>query len=363
MIERKIQNVQALRGVAVLLVLVRHLYVMERNYGGGEMWLPAILKVGDAGVDLFFVISGFVMVWISRGRFQRSGEFWAFLYRRATRIFPLYWLFSLLVLAVFLVSPAWVPAMQKGQVHLLASFLLLPQLVLPLLGPGWTLDHEAYFYFVFALALLLPERRLSLFLLLWGLAVAVGSNLYFRQAALLDNAAIKMITNPLTIEFVGGALVALAIRRGWRHGDWLCLIGGGLLLPLSHFFFDPLDVEGLRFFCFGLPAVLIVYGAVSLESRARVQFPRWLQSVGDASFSIYLSHILVIEFVGRIWRGLGMPGLWGHVAALWVMTVAALGFGFAVYWWVEQPLLRVCHRWASGRKTPPITPHAGVVSP
>ena len=325
------------------------------------MLLPAILKAGDGGVDLFFVISGFIMVVISRGRFQRPGEFASFLYRRATRIFPLYWIFSLAILAVFLVVPAWVPAMQKGQVHLFASFFLLPQFVLPLLGPGWTLAHEAYFYLVFAGALLLPERWLSRFLLLWGFGVAAGYNLYVTHPALLGSATIKMITNPITIEFVLGGCVALAIRRGWRQGDWLCLIAGGLLLPLSSLFFDPLDIEGLRFFCFGLPALLILYGAVALESGGRFQFPAWLQSLGDASFSIYLSHILVVETVGRVWKAGHWTALGQHALVILFMAAAALSCGLAVYRWIEQPLLRICHRWQPRQKAGQIAVDASVV--
>jgi len=355
MTDRKIQNIQALRGVAVLLVLARHLLVMEINYGGGNVWLPEILKAGDGGVDLFFVISGFIMVHISRGRFQRPGAFGSFLYRRAARIFPLYWVFSFVLLAVFFVAPAWVPAMQKGQVDLFASFLLLPQFVLPLLGPGWTLEHEVYFYLMFAVALLLPERWLSQFLLLWGLGVAAGYNIYSTNQALLGNATIKMITNPLTIEFVLGACVALAIRGGWRRGDWLCLIGGALLLPVSLLWIDPLDVEGLRFFSFGLPTLLIVYGAVSLESRSRFQFPRWLQAIGDASFSIYLSHILVVSALGHIWRTIGQRALWDHALAILIMIAAALGCGLAIYRWIEQPLLRACQSWEPQRLRLPVS--------
>jgi exopolysaccharide production protein ExoZ len=341
MTNKKIQSIQALRGVAVLLVLARHILVMEARYGGGQTLLPDILKVGDGGVDIFFVISGFIMVVISRGQFQRPGAAASFLYRRAIRIYPLYWLYSIVVFAVFLVAPSCVRGMQNGQYDLLDSFFLLPQFFTPVLGQGWTLAYEVYFYLAFAVALLLPERRLPRFLLLWGLGVAAGYNLYMSHRALLHSATIEMITNPLTVEFVLGAGVALAIRRGWRDGDWLCLVGGCALFPLSSSFFDPLDFEGLRVFCFGLPALLILYGAVSLESRLRFQFPRWLQTLGDASYSIYLSHILVISGVGRIWSSIRQPGLWENALAILTMFAAAFGFGLASYRWIERPLLHV----------------------
>jgi exopolysaccharide production protein ExoZ len=352
MTKTKIQNIQALRGLAILLVLARHLLVMEGKYFGGKTLLPQILKVGDSGVDLFFLISGFIMVVVSSGQFHKPGTFGTFLYKRAARIFPLYWLFSLIIAVVFVVAPAAVPALQRGQVNVVASILLLPQFFPPLLGQGWSLVHEAYFYLVFALALWLPERRLCFFLILWGLAVAIGYNLCVPSPALFENPTLKVVTNPLTIEFVLGACVALALRLGWRRGDWWCLIGGCLLLPMSSLFFDPLDIHGLRLFCFGLPAMLILFGAVSLESRSRFHFPRWMQSIGDASFSIYLSHILVISAVGQLWGKHRHFETVYHALGILTMLAAAVGCGFAIYHWIEQPMLRASHTWLARRRKP-----------
>jgi len=337
----------------MLLVLARHILAMEERFGGGKRLLPDVLKAGDGGVDLFFVISGFIMVVISRGQFRMPGAVAAFLYRRVIRIYPLYWLYSLVVFAVFLVAPSSVRTMQSGQFDLIASFLLLPQFFTPVLGQGWTLAHEVYFYLVFALALLLPEKRLPSFLLVWGLVVVAGYNLYLSHYALLRSATIEMIVDPFTIEFVMGGCVALAVRRGWRHGDGICLVAGCLLFPVSSLFFDALDFESLRGFCFGLPALLILYGAVSLEARSSCQFPRWLQALGDASYSIYLSHILVISAVSRIWGAVRLPGPWGNALAIVVMAAAALGYGLASYRLIERPLLRVLQTWQPLRKSAP----------
>jgi exopolysaccharide production protein ExoZ len=348
---KKFQSIQALRGVAILLVLARHILVMEDHFGGGERLLPDVVKAGDGGVDLFFVISGFIMVVITLGQFRMPGAIGSFLRKRAIRIYPLYWLYSLIVLAVFLVAPAWVSAMKKGDVDFLASFFLLPQFHPPILGQGWTLGYEIYFYLMFAFALLLPERWLARFFVVWGLIASAGYNLYLRSDALVGSATIKTMTNPVTIEFVLGGCVALAILRGWRWGDWFCLVGGSLLLPVSSVFFDPLEFPGLRIFCFGLPALLILYGAASLESRSRIRFPRRLQAVGDASYSIYLSHILVISTVGRLWSAARQPGLWDNALAILIMAAAALGCGLASYHWIEQPMLRFLNTWDPRRKS------------
>jgi exopolysaccharide production protein ExoZ len=344
---KKIKSIQALRGMAILLVLARHIFVMEGKFGGGEMFLPSILRTGDSGVDIFFVISGFIMVVISRGRFQMPAELGMFLYKRVTRIYPLYWLYSLVILGLFLAAPE----LQKTHSHLAASLLLLPQSVTPLLGQGWTLVHEVYFYVVFSFALLLPEKQLSRFLLLWGLLVAAGYNMYLQHPLQLGSATVKLITNPITIEFVLGACIALAVQRGAHRGGWWCLIGGSLLLPASLLFFDPLEFEGLRFFCYGLPALLILYGAVTLEKEGRFQLPRWLGALGDVSYSIYLSHILVITAVGRMWSKVQHPGLWDNALAVIVMAGGAVACGIASYRWIELPLLRICQGWITRRRT------------
>jgi len=362
MTNKKIQSIQALRGAAVLLVLARHILVMEEHFGGGKRLLPEVVKVGDGGVDIFFVISGFIMVVVSSGRFQTPGEIGSFLYRRIIRIYPLYWIYTLAIITVFLIVPAYVPAMQKREVDLLASFLLLPQFGVPLLGQGWTLVYETYFYGVFALALLLPERRLARFLLVWGLVAAVGWNIYSAWPGFFRSPTIKMIADPLAVEFVFGACVALAIRRGWRRGDWLCLASGCALLPVSSIFFDPLDFDGLRVFCFGIPAVLILYGAVSLERRSRLQFPQWLQALGDVSYSTYLSHILVITAVGRIWSAVRQPGLWDHALAILIMAAAAVGWGFVSFRFIERPMLRAMRTWRPRRKSVPNSSSLSIVS-
>ena len=117
----KIFNLQALRGIAVLLVIAYHLTKIEGKYGHGEGILPSFLTIGMSGVDLFFVISGFVMVTVTRGWFQQKGKPVRFLYHRITRIYPVYWFYSLIVLAIYLVMPELVNSSQAGNIDLFSS--------------------------------------------------------------------------------------------------------------------------------------------------------------------------------------------------------------------------------------------------
>lgn len=107
---RNIEVIQALRGVAVLAVVLFHVLFVEAKYANGDLWLPHVLALGESGVDLFFVISGFIMVTITQSRFRRASEFGRFLYSRVSRIYPTYWFYFFIVLAVFMLRPQWVNA-------------------------------------------------------------------------------------------------------------------------------------------------------------------------------------------------------------------------------------------------------------
>jgi peptidoglycan/LPS O-acetylase OafA/YrhL len=338
-----IANLQSLRGAAAMLVVIFHLASIEGNYGNGYRLLSDAFTIGMSGVDLFFVISGFVMVTVTRGAFQKDGACRRFLVHRSTRIYPLYWFFSLLVLAVFLVWPGMVKrSLGSGEVDLLGSFLLLPQDALPLLMVGWTLIHEMYFYLVFALLLYFSERRLVPLLALWAGAV-VCANLLLPSSA---GATLRLVAHPLTLEFIAGCLAALLIHRGGLCAGWLCL-GVGIAAWLAGYFLHFNLGHGLeptvwaRFLLFGIPATLVVYGLVVLETGRRILLPAWTIHLGDASYSLYLSHVLVLGALARIGTGFapaGDPAL--RPALLALLLAAAMAFALACHRYIEQPLIR-----------------------
>src|SRR5688572_1031667 len=159
----KLYSVQALRAIAALMVLLYHL-VNTGAFGwksaDGNLIQPAALisAIGFAGVDLFFVISGLVMTVTCYDRFGRRGQWAPFLARRLIRIYPLYWLVSLGVLAICWLWPELAARDKFSRPTLLKSFLLWPQVEYPIVAVGWTLTYELFFYLVFAGLLLLPRR-------------------------------------------------------------------------------------------------------------------------------------------------------------------------------------------------------------
>ena len=338
----KIQNIQALRGIAVLLVVFSHMLIAEEKYARFENILTELLMIGVSGVDLFFLISGFVMVAVTRRSFQSRVDILQFLYRRVTRIYPLYWFYSGLILCVYIVQPTLVNSSQGNQVNILASFLLIPQNLPPLLGVGWTLIHEMYFYFGFAVLLLLPKENFLIGLIGWGSIVALG-NYYFPIG---QSVFTNYYFHPLTIEFIGGSLIAclyfsrsiIGNARFFALLAFVTWVGG-------HFVFQTLSAEVVqggwaRVLVYGLPSALALYASLLYEKNHGAIMPGWICRVGDASYSIYLSHVMVLSVIGRFWSLFAAKGYWDNILLLLAMIIAVIAAGLSSFHFIERVILK-----------------------
>lgn len=342
-------SIQALRGVAALSVVAFHCLSIEQKYSGGDFLLPDFFELGQSGVDLFFVISGFVMITVTTGRFGRSGEAMRFLWGRVTRIYPTYWFYFLLTGAIFLIKPNWVNSSQGHQVQFLASFLLLPGNQLPLVMVAWSLIHELSFYLVFAVLLRFNERFLIPALLLWG-AIVIMVSLLFSAADL--PAGVRIALHPYSLEFIMGAFVAIYISKkdttqlSARNAILIIVLVLSAGLP-AIYVFDVLAQENImRATLISALFGLIVLSFATLEKLDKFTPPKFLQFIGDISYTVYLSHVLVLSAIGRIWS-MATPtpnNLADNFLACFVMLAAVVGYGWVGYRLVEQPALRIAHR-------------------
>ncbi len=339
-----LNNIQGLRGLAVLAVVLSHLLVIEGKYAGDRI-LPHFFQTGFAGVDLFFAISGFVMVYVAWANPAGFKTAFVFLFSRVGRIYPLYWLVSLAVLGLWLVRPDMVFSSSGGHVDLVRSFLLWPGRSFPLLQVGWTLIHEMYFYLVFTLLLLLPQKWRLAGLLLW----AGGIIVFFATNKAAHGPLLTLISNPLTLEFIGGALAAL-VWQHWPGRFWLlALVAGGAFMGAAMVFADaygPSDfwTSAVRPICFTPGVALLVYGAAGAETAGRRFFPilSWL---GTQSYSLYLTHVLSLSAAGRIWALIARPGPWDNFLAMPVLLAIAIAAGQLVHVYAERPLLETVKTW------------------
>ncbi|MEM9842536.1 MAG: acyltransferase [Pseudomonadota bacterium] len=380
----KLKSVQALRAIAALLVFGCHLISIEARHAERDTFLTYVMENGAYGVDLFFVISGFIMVWVAGDTPQSLKHAGDFFYARVTRIYPLWWLFAG-ALAVFYLLFRGVPwdavrlaqHNMEGIPHLIKSFALWPQTHHPILGVGWTLVHEMYFYVGFALLImLLPVRWRMTGLLVWGTVVLVGG--FAGLATAYGGTLFELAFNLLTLEFVFGAMVGYMIKAGWRSFAWSSLwiglaawltafflinnhTGGLLLAPLNLEQPATFQLMWGRVFLFGLPSAAILYGIVALELDQKLDrwIPNALVNVGDWSYALYLCHVITIGAIGRAVYTLLSPDDPASIAVhIVVSTAFTLTIAWLSYRWVERPLIRFFRKWRTDppqRQGPPST--------
>jgi exopolysaccharide production protein ExoZ len=313
-------SIQYLRGAAALAVVLYH--ALQWESGG--------IEVGRAGVDVFFVISGVIMWWVTAGGAAAPG---AFLWRRATRVAPLYWLATFSVAALAVAWPAFLPEVLPDWRHLALSLAFIPHFdprgrPFPLLPPGWTLTYEAAFYLVFAAALLVPERRR---------ATAITAALLAIVAAgfLLSDPAYILGANPMLLEFAAGVWLGKRLQSGRLPGRaW-----GPVLAASGVGAFAALEITGFinelwRPLLWGVPAAAIVAGALCLEAQGGVRRSRALETLGDASYAIYLVHLPATALIAHT-LGYARPALFVPAA-----LAASIAAGLICHVWVEKPATR-----------------------
>ncbi len=327
-------SIQYLRAGAALAVVAYH----------ALQWCGGGFDVGRAGVDVFFVISGVIMWRITAGRDVSPGRF---LWRRFTRVAPLYWLATLLVAVIAPLWPGFLPEVRPGWRHLVLSLAFAPHLdprglPFPTLPPGWTLDYEMIFYLVFALAMALGVRRRARRAAGILIGIVVGGFVF-------PDSAYYLGANPMLLQFAVGLGLGVMLDRGrlsrpaWGFG----LIGAGLMIWV-------LVQEGGLFselwrpVVWGVPAAMTVAGALSIEAgaprgaRPRGPAHRALMALGDASYAIYLFHLPATAVVAHTF---GYERKLPFLALSMGVSIAA---GLVVHAWIERPLIA----WTRGGVTP-----------
>lgn len=352
----QLKSIQALRAFAALAVMFAHMHGIELRQSGESVILSNAWISGVSGVDLFFVISGFIMVWVAGDETQGVQNASKFLFARAMRIFPLWWLFAAAMSAYFLVAygAPWDAEMLArlgvgGPEHLLKSFLLIPHNAFPVLVLGWTLMHEIYFYIVFGLLLLLPQGYRIPACIIWGLIVTAGISAQI--TGFYANTLLSLALFPMTLEFLMGAAAAWAIKAGHTHFRWPALLLGGLWLTTAILMVDFTRTDQflptIRTLAFGPAFALIVYGIASIEKRSQLgrSIPRPLVALGDWSYSIYLCHLLVISAVARVYFSIipnaGVLANLGFLVLSLLSVIIVSGLTYALF---EKRVLKLSRR-------------------
>jgi len=343
--DRRLPSVQALRGVAASLVVYHHFARIFQGGSPSPSWIYrcGLGNLGACGVDIFFVISGFIMVYTTVGK-DGTRDALTFLDRRILRIYPLYWVWTSLLLALWLTGIAKLGGTNQGQhysiSYLFKSYLLVPsfngEYFHPFLAQGWTLSFEMFFYLLFSCSILLGLRSGRLPFLAVAFSVLALSSTFVPGGGLA-----YLLSNPIIIEFLYGVLVAELLLHASKaqvrlpRGLPIALMTIGAAALLSTVKLQTPD--SLRFLFYGVPALCIVSGATMLGPMPA---PRLLVYLGDCSYSIYITHgFFAMAYASALKHSSGLDKLPpdGVILLAGTITIALSSFTYAL---VEKPLTR-----------------------
>jgi peptidoglycan/LPS O-acetylase OafA/YrhL len=361
-------NIQFLRFMAAMLVVLYHTSALVPDNSSSIHGLFVIGEsLGFAGVDIFFVISGFIMVHTTHG--QAGGHHGLdFAKRRFARIYSGHWPFFLLTLLIFY----WARPGHFEKSNLLASFALWPQpLNRILLDITWTLSFELYFYLLFSLLVwLVPVHKrmmtcfvLALLLVFLALYRELITHSFGPEQLYFMSFAEHFLISPFIIEFFAGALLAFHLKKHAKGTStpWL-FMGCGLFLIAglvnSQIYGGHIE-QGFyvvpRVIFFGTASLMIVLGLVRLENRSISAPVQFSLRTGGASYAIYLSHILILVLASKLGVNAFLNELPFALTTIGYLLLMALILAYSVlhYEKLEKPLHNLFKNWLGLTKPTP----------
>lgn len=348
-----LSGIQMLRALAALAVVLHH--TLEQSNGAAGRFSPDWLTTaGAAGVDIFFVISGFIMLHVSFRPGKPAPSAGEFLARRATRIYPFYWLCCLGMLS--LSALGFFATHDYGAGQIATSLVLAPGH--KIIGVAWTLAYEVYFYLVFAASLYRRSAAYSL----CATTIVIIAILCLAQSlpaapGPVFATLIGFLANPLPIEFcLGMGLAYLFGSLTRRQAQWpvapITAWAAIIAIALAPLYVAHGDTTGLpagpRTLAWGLPAVLMVAAFLSIGAPRHVAW-RLLVQIGDASYALYLTHVFVMAGYGRLIKAPAVGALPQAPVALGIVGISIV-VGLAAHHLAERPLLHLV-RLATERRT------------
>lgn len=320
-----LNSIQALRALAAWLVVFHHyIQVVHSNNLQGQ--LPQALKMyGALGVDLFFIISGFVIYISSVGKNVTPG---IFALHRLARIVPAYWIFTGILATALVIDPTFLSLTHFNTELLLKSLFFIPMPnpsgigIFPLLPVGWTLNYEMVFYCVFLLSFYFPRKfqfitiAIGLFLLS-NIASRLGGDLIFYASKII-------------YEFLFGIVIAIAYKKGLVQR--IPTVVSVIMIPIAIGMIIHYGEVSHHAVKTGIPCALLFLSIVSLE-RFTPKF-EFLRRLGDWSYSTYLCHVLVMCLFMKVQQRFALNDAVTFIFIVTgILVVSCLSFT-----WVEKPV-------------------------
>ncbi len=323
----RIVSLQILRFFAAFGVVVTHYYnELFLRYGYEQNYF----SIGASGVDVFFVISGFIISYVA----ARDSSASQYFLKRIFRIAPLYWALTFGMFFIALTLPQLLSGTTANMEHLVKSLLFIPfekepGLVQPVLFLGWTLNYEMFFYAIMALSMVISRRHAI------PLTAVLICGFFLGSVILRPDALIwKFYSNPIILEFVYGVVIYLAWERLPHLFEKIRLIWiPGTVILLSQQFWHPGFGRAVDM---GIPAAMIVVGVLGSRSKDG-RLTNFLSTLGDASFSVYLCHPFVLQFFFRIIEPHFRLDIYGHIIASVIVCSFVVLPSLMLYRLLEYP--------------------------
>lgn len=331
---KEYKSIQALRAVAAIAVVIFHsASVFGPAASAILIFIPLLSDRGSLGVKLFFVISGFIISHV----LSNKQDITTYFYRRFWRIYPVYTVANLAVLALWYWQDFYrADVADLGLTGIIKSFLIFPQLKYPLNNPGWTLENEIVFYVIAGVAVpliglggtfvLLAALGTASFAFLvfpaWGFEVFTSLQFYFAAGII----AYRWRNIPASVAF------PFAVAMCWI--GTLYIYGYFEPLQLIQPRFDPIFYDVIV----SLWMLSIVVGAVTAE-RLDFRFPRLLISLGNISYSLYIFHAIVLAIFAVSAARLGLSLEYTELLR-WTAIGTAVAVAYASYFLIERPFIR-----------------------
>ena len=308
--------------------------------------------LGGAGVDFFFVLSGFIIFYIHHEDFHQPELFRPYVRKRLVRVYPIYWMVVIPVILFNFIFPAISNPNERMLSNVLQSFFLIPQGHLPVLGVAWTLSHELLFYAIFAVNIWFRGSKVNLIfyswiiLLLLFLILSIVSPAAY-AALTLNSYLVQFVSSGLNLEFSLGMFAALLFVNNKVKNGIVWFILGFVLFLLAglndvYWSYSFISDGGLsnRIIAFGLPSFLMVLGGAEANEQLQKRFHRIFQHLGDSSYSLYLIHYPLIVVGCMVGAKIGIsPLLLGMI-----LVLASIVIGLLCHFIVEKPLIRFANR-------------------
>jgi exopolysaccharide production protein ExoZ len=349
----KFSLIQVGRGIAAMLVVLYHQIAYSKAHLGYTPY-GSIFNFGFIGVDFFFVLSGFIITYTHFADLinPQSNSLEKFFKKRITRIYPIYWVFFTITLISYLIStPKYMtnsgivlnPISLKSLSLLVQSFLLIPNEKIRLVGVAWTLSYELIFYLIFGIGIALGFRAAKLMALFWVVLILIN---YI--TAPFNNEYTRFFFNVIVLEFLMGCVVAyLLLKKIYLDNKYTF---PAVLILLTLFLIDvnkfglPFDRSLNDVLLMGLLFSLLTYVSVRVDqTNKNIRYPSLLLLIGDASYSIYLSHIIFLSVLPTIYTKLNpeysSSGYLPFVTTIIFILVVLLGV--LVHLFIEKKLLKL----------------------